>query len=175
MYGDNLQKIKGHRRIVAIMVANEPGMLARISGLFMRRNFNIDGLTVGTSTNPDVSRMTISFFGDDRASEQLEKQLHKIVNVIKVNDLPAHSIIREVALIKVNTKSKKEQDEIMEYCKAHDGKIANAEHDDMIIEVVGEPEKVDSFIRLMKHYGVKEIARTGSTGMSRGSIGFEKD
>ncbi len=175
MYDDNIQKTRKHRRTVTLLVSNEPGMLSRISGLFMRRNFNIDTLTVAASTTQEVSRMTISFLGDDKSSEQLTKQLHKIVNIIKVNDLPEQqSIIRDLALIKVHTKNLEHQNKVMAYCQAHKANIVNVNREDMVIEVAGSPAKIDSFLELVRPFGIKEIARTGSTGMSRGSTSFEK-
>ncbi len=175
MYGDNIQKTKKHRHTIALLVSNEPGMLARIAGLFTRRNFNIDTLTVGVSTTPEVSRMTISFFGDDRAYEQLMKQLNKMVNITKVSDLPEKgSIIRDLVLVKVHTKNIDHHNQVMAYCNAHKAKVLNVSREDILAEVVGSPDKIDAFLELMRPFGIKEIARTGITGMSRGSTNFEK-
>ena len=126
MYDDNITHYRKHQHTITLIVSNEPGMLARVAGLFMRRNFNIEALTVAQSTKPEISRMTISFKGDDKVYEQLAKQLNKEVNIVKVSDLPPDiSIIRELALIKIHTKGPEEQKQLMAYCQAHEAKVAH--------------------------------------------------
>ena len=141
--------------------------------MFMKRNFNIDNLTVGPSTMENVSRMTITFQGDDKMYEQMSKQLNKLIDVIKVSDLPeVSSVIRDLALIKVKAKSINEQNQIMNYCHAYRAKIVNISPDEMIVEIVGRPSKIDAFILLVKKLGIVEISRTGITAMARG-LNFE--
>ena len=175
MYDDNITHYRKHQHTITLIVSNEPGMLARVAGLFMRRNFNIEALTVAQSTKPEISRMTISFKGDDKVYEQLAKQLNKVVTIVKVSDLPPDiSIIRELALIKIHTKGPEEQKQLMAYCQAHEAKVAHVNRDDMTVEIVGSPHKIDSFLELVKPMGIKELARTGATGLFRGNTGFEK-
>src|SRR3989344_5043438 len=174
MYSDNLRKQKIEHHTIAILVHDEPGVLTRISSLFMKRNFNINTLTVGHSANEGVSRMTISFLGDDRVYEQLVKQLSKLIDVIKIIGLPdKKSIIRELALVKIHTKNANEQKQVMSFCSAYRCKVISMTSKIIVVEIVGKPDKVESFIKLARTVGVKEVSRTGVTAMSRGHEEFK--
>lgn len=175
MYTDKRTTLHPHFHTVAILVYDEPGVLARIANLFMKKNFNIDTITVGSSSKEGISRITICFFGDDNAYEQTVKQLYKLIDVIKVSDLPAFdSVLREVALIKIKSDSVNLQNQIMNYCHSYRARIVNINPNEVIVEVIGKPEKINSFIQLVKTIGIKEIARTGTTGMYRGNNNFEE-
>ncbi len=173
MYDDAKKTLDPHYHTVALLVHDEPGVLARIANLFLKRNFNISTITVGSSTIPDVSRITISFQGDDKIYEQIVKQLNKLIDVIKVSDLPKEtSIFRDLALIKIRTDDVEVQNKVMNYCNAYRARIVNITPEEVIVEMVGKPDKIDAFLQLVKN-NLKEIARTGITAMSRSTINFE--
>ncbi len=175
MYDDRKTVLHPHHHTLSLLVYDEPGVLSRIANMFMKRNFNINTLTVGPSTREGVSRMTITFIGDNRIYEQMVKQLNKLIDVIKVSDLPKNnSIIRELALIKVKAKTTAVQNQVMNYCQAYRARVVNMSQDNIVVEVVGKPEKIDSFIQLVKNIGIAEISRTGITAMSRSYTDFEK-
>jgi acetolactate synthase-1/3 small subunit len=154
---------------IALIVENRPGVLVRIAGLFSRRGFNIDSLTVGATDNPDYSRMTITVDGDEVVLEQVTKQLNKLINVIRVSELdPAESVERELAMIKVAAK-KEDRSEIMQIVSVFRAKIIDVSPRSMIIEVTGSQDKVEAMVRLLRQFGIKEMARTGKVSMIRGA------
>jgi len=156
------------RHTISILVENKFGVLARVSGLFSSRGFNIESLSVGETADPSVSRMTIVTRGDDQIIEQVIKQLRRLIDVIKVTDLSEESYVeRELVLIKVNADSKS-RTEMMEIVDIFRGKIIDVSPKSYVIEVTGDNEKIDAIIGLLKPIGIKEIARTGSVAMSRG-------
>ena len=154
---------------ITALVENRPGVLARVSGLFSRRGFNIESLAVSITEDPSISRMTIVVGGDDRVLEQIEKQLNKLIEVIKVYDYTdtAH-VERELALIKVNAPSDKRA-EIMQISDIFRGKIIDVSERALTIEVTGPVEKVDAFQNLLQPYGIKELVRTGKIALARGA------
>jgi len=154
--------------MIAVLVENKPGVLARVSSLFRRRGFNIKSLAVGTTDREDISRMTIVVEGDDKVVEQVMKQLNKLIEVIKVSDVTENSVSRELALIKVNAPPEK-RSEIIEIANIFRGRIVDVARDSFIIEITGDKDKIDAFIDLMRQYGIKELARTGVISMARGS------
>lgn len=157
------------RHTISVLVENKFGVLARISTLFAARGFNIDSLSVGETENPDVSRMTIIVQGDDRILEQVEKQLNKLVDVIKVMDfLETKHIERDLALIKVKA-DKSNRSEIMQIVDVFRAKIIDVAQDSIIIEITGTEEKVDALTELLKPFGIKEMSRTGVIAMARGA------
>jgi len=157
------------KHTIAVIVENKSGVLTRIAGLFSRRSFNIDSLSVGATDNPDYSRMTITVHGDRDVLEQVIKQLSKLINVIRVSELDAgESVERELAIIKVNA-DKESRSEIMQIVKIFRAKIIDVSHRSMIIEVTGDEEKVDAIVQLLRQFGIKEIARTGKVSMVRGA------
>jgi acetolactate synthase I/III small subunit len=157
------------RHTIAVIVENKSGVLTRIAGLFSRRSFNIDGLSVGATDNPEYSRMTITVEGDNDILEQVIKQLSKLINVIRVSELvPAESVERELAIIKV-TADKESRSEIMQIVNIFRAKIIDVSARSMIIEVTGDEEKINAIVQLLRQFGIKEMARTGKVSMIRGT------
>jgi len=157
------------KHTIAVIMENKSGVLTRIAGLFSRRSFNIDSLSVGATDNPDYSRMTITVHGDRDVLEQVIKQLSKLINVIRVSELePGESVERELAIIKVSA-DKESRSEIMQIVNIFRAKIIDVSHRSMIIEVTGDEEKIDAIVQLLRQFGIKEIARTGKVSMVRGT------
>ena len=150
------------------MVYDKPGVLSRVAGLFTRRGFNIESLAVGNSEKPGVSRITIVAKGDDRELEQITKQLYKLLDVIRVYDLPAGTAVeRELVLMKVHTNSntRAEINQIVELFRA---KIVGVAEESMIIEITEDEAKVAGLIKLLEKFGIQELVRTGKIAMLRG-------
>ena len=159
------------RSVIAVYVENKYGVLARVSGLFMRKGFNIDSLTVGETEDPDYSRITITMCGDDYVREQLIKKLH---NVKKVKLLQADSSVeRELLLIKVRNTAQTRSD-IMAAAEVYRGKIIDYSTDSMCIEITGESSKIKAFIDVMKPLGIVEMCRTGVVALERNETILEK-
>jgi len=157
------------KHTIAVIVQNKSGVLTRIAGLFSRRSFNIDSLSVGATDNPDYSRMTISVQGDRDVLEQVIKQLSKLINVIRVSELdPSESVERELALIKVSA-DKQNRSEIMQIVNIFRARIIDVSHRSMIIEVTGDEEKIDAITGMLRQFGIKELVRTGKISMVRGA------
>ena len=157
------------KHTIAVIVENKSGVLTRIAGLFSRRSFNIDSLSVGATDNPDYSRMTITVQGDRDVLEQVIKQLSKLINVIRISELdPSESVERELAIIKVSA-DKDSRSEIMQIVNIFRAKIIDVSHRSMIIEVTGDEEKIDAIVQLLRQFGIKEMARTGKVSMVRGA------
>lgn len=157
------------KHTIAVIVENKSGVLTRIAGLFSRRSFNIDSLSVGGTDNPDYSRMTICVQGDRDVLEQVIKQLSKLINVIRVSELdPTESVERELALIKVSA-DKQSRSEIMQIVNIFRARIIDVSHRSMIIEVTGDEEKIDAFTQMLRQFGIKEVVRTGKISMVRGA------
>ncbi len=157
------------KHTIAVIVENKPGVLTRISGLFSRRGFNIDSLSVGATDNPAYSRMTIAVEGDDVVLEQVVKQLSKLINVIRVSRLdPEESVERELAIIKVSA-NKDTRSEIMQIVSVFRARIIDVSPRSLIIEVTGDEKKVDALQQMLRQFGIKEMARTGKVSMVRGS------
>lgn len=157
------------KHTISVLVENKPGVLARVAGLFSRRGFNIESLAVGTTEDESVSRMTIVASGDDTVLEQITKQLYKLIDVIKVFDIPKDvAVERELVLIKVacNEKSRSEILEIVDIFKA---RIADVSEGSMTIEMTGEESKVEGMEKLLKKFGIKELVRTGKIALQRGT------
>lgn len=155
--------------IVAI-VENKPGVLYKVSNMFRKRGFNIDSITVGPTVQRDLARMTITTAGDLRTIEQIVKQLGKLIDVIKVSVLdPARAVVREMALIKVHIASANARADVIHYASIFRGRIVDVSPTSMTVEVTGDPGKIDAFISLVKAFGIREIARTGITALSRGA------
>jgi len=156
-------------RHISVLVENKFGVLARIAGLFSGRGFNIDSLSVGETTDPTVSRMTIVVRGDDRILEQVVKQLNKLINVIRVVDLTKEErVVREMVLIKVAA-APSSRAELMNITDIFRGKIVDVGHESYTIEATGDESKISALINLLKPFGIKELARTGIVGLARGS------
>jgi acetolactate synthase-1/3 small subunit len=153
---------------LSVLVQNKPGVLARTAGLFSRRGYNIESLTVGITENENVSRMTIVVVGDDTVVEQVTKQLNKLIEVIKVSDLTKESYVdRELVLIKV-TADKSNRGEIMQLVDVFRARIVDVAAKSLIIEVTGDAGKITALIDTLKQFGIKEIVRTGTLALGRG-------
>lgn len=159
-----------NKRILSLLVDNTAGVLSRISGLFSRRGYNIDSLTVGTTADPAYSRMTVVCSGDDLVLEQITKQLEKLVDVRHIKVLePEDSVNRELILVKVRT-AEEERQKVISIADIFRAKIIDIGSESMIIELTGTKQKLEAFISLLNEgYEILELARTGLTGLSRGS------
>lgn len=163
------------RSVIAVYVENKYGVLTRVAGLFMRKGFNIDSLTVGETEDPAYSRMTITLNGDDYAREQLINQLKKLHNVKEVKLLEsAQNVERELLLVKVPNQPAT-RSEIMAAADVYRGKIIDYSTDAMIIEVTGEPLKIQAFIDVLKPIGIIEMCRTGIVSLERGATVLHPD
>lgn len=157
------------QRVLSVLVENESGVLTRIAGLFSRRGFNIESLTVGPTENPAYARMTITVNASNFAVEQITKQLHKLINVIKITDLTETSFVdRELALIKVSS-GPNSRSEIIQIADLFRGRIVDVAEDILIVEVTGEQGKINAIVHLLTKFGIKEIARTGRVALARGA------
>jgi len=156
------------KHIISITVENKPGVLARISGLFSSRGFNIDSLAVGETDDPALSRMTIVAKGDEATLEQIRKQLGKIIDVVKLQDFSGEDYVeRDLALLKVNAPPAK-RGEILQIVEVFRGKVVDVGQRHLMIELSGPEAKIEAMITLMRPYGLKEVARTGRIAMLRG-------
>jgi acetolactate synthase-1/3 small subunit len=157
------------KHTLAVLVENKPGVLTRIAALFARRGFNIDSLAVGETEDPRLSRMTIAVDAQDSPLEQVTKQLHKLINVIKITDLdPATSVERELMLVKVRADADSRA-EIMQVVEVFRAKIVDVGKDELVVEVTGTREKLEAILGLMRPFGVVELVRTGRIAMGRGT------
>jgi len=139
--------------------------------MFRRRGFNIESISVGPAEKEDLARMTITVNGDERTIEQIIKQLNKLIDVIKVSKLdPTKTVIREMALVRVNSPDTNVRSDIIQYAKIFRGRIVDVSPDSIMIEITGDSEKVNAFLDLVKRFGVKEMARTGMTALARGQV-----
>jgi acetolactate synthase-1/3 small subunit len=155
--------------ILAVLVENRAGTLSRVSGLFSRRGFNIDSLTVGETENPAVSRMTIVVTGEDAVLEQIVKQLGKLVDVIAIKELDGGSSIRrEILLVKVKADGKS-RPALVEIAAIFRSRVIDISSETITIEATGAMEKLNGLLQLVRPYGIIEMARTGSVALERGS------
>lgn len=155
------------KHIISVLVENKFGVLARISGLFSARGFNIDSLAVGATENPAVSRMTIVVDADNKTLEQIKKQLSKLVDIITVQDITKKEFIdRELMLIKVNVNSKA-RSQIIEITETLEAKIANVGIKTITVEVTGPQNKINTALKLFTPFGIKEVVRTGRIAMTK--------
>ena len=156
------------RLVLSILVDNTPGVLNRVAGLFSRRSYNIDSLTVGETNDPHISRMTVVSTGDAETLEQIEKQVRKLEDVKEVFKLEdTNSVYRELVLIKVEC-SHKERVDIVSIVDIYRGKIVDVSPDSMVIEITGTQSKIDGLLAMMTDFNVTEIVRTGIAGNGRG-------
>ena len=162
------------RNVIAVYVENKYGVLARVAGLFMRRGFNIDSLTVGETDDPKFSRITITLDGDENDREQVVNQLKKLHNVKQVKVLDdGGSVERELLLLKVRNSSEN-RSEIMAATEIYRAKVVDYTTDSICVEVTGEPSKIRAFIEVMKPLGIVEMCRTGVVALQRGGDILEK-
>lgn len=156
------------KHTIAVIVNNKPGVLSRVSNLFSRRAFNIESLAVGPTQDEQISRITLIAKGDDAVLEQIIKQLYKLIDVIRVYDLPASSSVeRELALIKVAANAQN-RSEIMQVVDIFRGRIVDVSEGSMIIELTGDEGKISGIERLLAKFGIKELVRTGKVAILRG-------
>lgn len=162
------------KHVLGILVEDHPGVLAKLSGMFSRRGFNIDTIVAGKTKIKGITRVVISLTGDDRTVEQLQKQINKLIDTIKIEGLNSeYSVVREHCLVKVENDEQSRAD-LVNLSTLYKAKVLDISPESMIIEVVGRPEKVDNFLELMKKYHIKEICRTGINAMQRGRNGRNK-
>ena len=158
----------GRKHVLSILVENKPGVLTRIAGLFARRGFNIDTLTVGPTDDEDLSRITLTLDGALHPIDQVTKQLHKLVNVLKIRDLqPEETLARELAMFKIAADGAS-RTEVMQICEIFRAKIVDVTKRSVVVEVTGTCDKIDAFERLVRPFGLIEMARTGELAISRG-------
>ncbi|HNR65262.1 MAG TPA: acetolactate synthase small subunit, partial [Atribacterota bacterium] len=147
-----------------------PGVMARVASLFTRRGFNIDSIAVGHSETPGVSRMTIIVNGDEQVLEQIMKQLNKLIDVIRVRDIPSDSIIeRELVLVRVHVESLTVRSEIIQLVEIFKAKVVYVERNALTIEMSGDEEKINGLLNLLKPFGIREIVRTGMIAINKNS------
>ncbi len=158
----------GRKHVLSILVENKPGVLTRIAGLFARRGFNIETLTVGPTEDGEKSRVTLTVDGALHPIDQVTKQLHKLINVIKIRDLePAGTVTRELALFKVAAEGSA-RGELLEFCEIFRGRVVDVTKRAVVIEITGEQDKVEAFAQVVRPYGLIEMMRTGEIAMARG-------
>ncbi len=157
------------KHTISVLVENHFGVLAHVAGLFSARGFNIDSLAVGETEDPTVSRITIMAHGDDRVIEQIIKQLNKLIDVIKVQDLSEEeNIARELVLVKVHASAKIRSD-ILQIVNTFRAKVVDVSPDSLTVEVTGSEEKIDAMLELLRPFGIKEVVRTGTIALARKS------
>ena len=156
------------KHTLSVLVENRPGVLTRVAGLFARRGFNIHSLAVGPTENPDVSRMTVVVDVETHPLEQVTKQLNKLVNVIKIVELePAAAVQREIMLVKVRA-DMQTRPLVYETAQMFKAKVVDVAPDALTLEVTGNPDKLDSFLRVLEPFGVRELVQSGLVAISRG-------
>jgi acetolactate synthase-1/3 small subunit len=159
------------RHVLSALVQNQPGVLAHISGMLASRGFNIDSLAVGETEKPDLSRMTFVVNGDDAELEQVRKQLDKIVTVVKVQDISSEDFVeRDLMLLKVRCTSP-QRTEIVLLVEMFRGRVVDISAESIMVEISGREQKIETFIELMRPYGIQELARTGRIALVRGQLG----
>lgn len=157
------------KRILAVLVENHPGVLARVAGLVRRRGFNIESLAVGVTDDPHISRMTLVVEGDEPTVAQVSKQLDKLIEVLKVTDLDAEqSVARELALIKVSA-DPVQRPQVLQLASVFRANVVDVGREAVILEVTGIHDKVEALIGLAREFGVQEVVRTGIIALSRGA------
>lgn len=158
-----------YKHTISVLVNNQPGVLQRVSGLFGRRGFNIESISVGEAEEQGLSRMVIVTTGDDKTLEQVSKQLYKLIDVIKVIDLSSNPMVaRELALIKVSADPSL-RPEIFGLVETFRASVVDISPSSLIIQVVGDALKIEAMAELLKPYGIRELSRTGITAMVRGN------
>ena len=163
------------KKVISILVSNEAGVLSRVTGLFSRRGFNIDSLSVGKTRDPEVSRITITMECDQSTMEQLLKQSKKLYVVLGIEELPkSRSVTRELALIKVRAEVGA-RNGIRDIAAIFGANIQDVSTESMILEIISSEDSIDEFIRLLEPYGIIEMTRTGLTGLCRGNEGLATD
>ncbi len=157
------------RHTLSVLVEDQPGVPARIAGLFSRRSFNIESLAVGPTEHPGISRMTIVVNVADNPLEQVTKQLNKLVNVLKIVELdPGHSVQRELLLVKVRADAES-RSQVLETVQLFRAKVVDVASDAVTIEATGSADKLDALLRVLEPFGVRELVQSGMVAIGRGS------
>ena len=157
------------KRVLSLLVDNTSGVLSRVSGLFSRRGYNIDSLTVGETADPRYSRMTVVVSGDEQILDQITKQLAKLIDVVDIKILGDEtSVSRELVLVKLRVDAEERQ-AVIAIVNVFRGNVIDVGVDSMIVELTGQQSKLDAFLRLLEGHEILELARTGITGLSRGT------
>lgn len=160
-----------HAHTLAVLVEDQPGVLNRVVSLLRRRSFNIDSITVGHSEQPGMSRMTLVVRGEDGEVEQATKQLYKLLEVMKVTDLPeSESITREIVMVKVAAKGQS-RSEVLQLAQVYGARVLDATPNTLMIEATGDENQIDSFLTMMRVFGIREMVRSGRIAMSRTTSG----
>ena len=160
--------------VLSLLVDNTSGVLSRVSGLFSRRGYNIDSVTVGVTENPAYSRMTVAVSGDNASLSQIKKQLNKLEDVVEIVELePGKSVCRELVMIKVECGPEKRQ-QVSSIADIFRANIVDVSKESMIIALTGSLSKMNAFIELLEDFNITEVARTGITGLARGSADLNK-
>ena len=163
-----------HRHVLVVLVLDKPGVLNRVASLMRARNFNIESLAVSHTDQPDISRMTISLDGDDVLVEQAIKQLYRLIDVLKVQDLTAEpKVEHELALIKVRA-SDANRAEIVKIVELYRARVVDISEASIVVEATGTEAEVDALVALLRSYGIRELVRTGAVVMARGSASIEE-
>ena len=157
--------------ILSILVQNKPGILFKVTHLFRSRNFNIDSISVGVTDNPDYSKMTITTYGDEKLVEQIVKQLDKMIDTVKVEQLDEHkTVYRELCLFKIKLSNANDSMEINKLANAYGGKVHDVKKDSIMVELTATPDQISAFEELAKPFGIIDMARTGVAALQRGGI-----
>jgi acetolactate synthase-1/3 small subunit len=163
-----------HRHVLVVLVLDKPGVLNRVSSLMRARNFNIESLAVSHTDQPDISRMTITLHGDDVLVEQAIKQLYRLIDVLKVQDLTEEPTVEhELALVKVRA-TDANRGEIVRIVELYKARVVDISETAIIVEATGSETEVDALVALLRTYGVRELVRTGTVVMARGSASIEE-
>jgi acetolactate synthase-1/3 small subunit len=158
----------GRKHVLSILVENKPGVLSRIAGLFARRGFNIDTLTVGPTDDPEFSRLTLTVDGAVHPIDQVTKQLHKLINVLKIRDLePGDTVERQLALFKVSVDGT-QRAEVLQLCEIFRGHVVDVTRKSLIIEITGSVAKIEALEKQLRPFGLVEMMRTGEIAIARG-------
>ncbi len=161
--------LSGRKHVLSILVENRPGVLARVAGLFSRRGFNIDTLAVGPTDDPNISRVTLTLDGAVHPIDQVTKQLHKLINVLKIRDMePDETVAREMALFKVSA-AVENRAEIVQFAEIFRAKIVDVSRRALIVEVTGSHDKIEAFESMLRPHGLLEMVRTGEVALARGA------
>ena len=157
--------------ILSILVQNKPGILFKVTHLFRSRNFNIDSISVGVTDNPNYSKMTITTYGDEKQVEQIVKQLDKMIDTVKVEQLDEHkTVYRELCLFKIKLSNASDSMEINKLANAYGGKVHDVKKDSIMVELTATPDQIHAFEELAKPFGIIDMARTGVAALQRGGI-----
>lgn len=164
----------GRRHILVVLVLDKPGVLNRVASLMRARNFNIDSLAVSRTDKPDVSRMTLTLHGDAVAVEQAAKQLYRLIDVLKVQDVTEEQLVEhELALVKVRA-TDANRAEVMKVAESARGRIVDIAPESVVVEATGSEREIDELVALLRGYGIKELVRTGAVCMLRGAGSIEE-